>query len=83
MKKELPKLSIIIPCFNSEKTLEEAFFSIINSSMSVDFEVVLVDDFSTDNTVSIINNISKKHDFSALVFKKRFLLARIKNRLFQ
>ncbi|MDC1393451.1 glycosyltransferase [Flavobacteriaceae bacterium] len=54
MKKGLPKLSIIIPCFNSKKTLEEAFFSIINSSMSVDFEVVLVDDFSTDSRASII-----------------------------
>jgi glycosyltransferase involved in cell wall biosynthesis len=45
-------LSIIIPCFNSEKTLEETLGSIIHQDY-LDWEAIIVDDGSTDNTAAI------------------------------
>lgn len=48
-------LSIIIPAFNSEKTLSKLLDSIRCSDFS-DYEVVVVDDSSADNTASIIRN---------------------------
>ncbi len=45
-----PKFSIIIPTYNSSKTIEKAVRSVLNQSFK-NFELVIVDDGSTDNTV--------------------------------
>lgn len=47
------KVSIIIPCYNCEKTIERCINSIQNQSFT-DFEALLIDDGSTDNTPQII-----------------------------
>ena len=49
------KLSIVIPCYNSAKFINNTIDSIINQSNN-NFEVIFIDDGSTDNTVSIINS---------------------------
>ncbi len=54
------KLSIIIPCYNCEKTLEEAVASCYAQGLD-NFEIVLVEDCSTDNTKEVIDNILKKY----------------------
>lgn len=52
-------VSLIIPVFNVEEYLEECLESIINQSFS-DYEVILVDDGSTDKSKSIINTYEKR-----------------------
>lgn len=52
-------VSIIIPVFNAEKTIERAVLSILNQSLS-EWELILVDDGSTDSTPKILNDLSKK-----------------------
>lgn len=56
------KLSVIIPCYNCEATLEEAISSVAEQELSFPFEIVVVDDCSTDNTLNIIKNIEKKNN---------------------
>src|SRR5436190_906289 len=56
-----PTLSIIIPCFNSEKTIEEAVHSCFQQNLNENFEIVIVDDGSTDATKEIIRNLAEKH----------------------
>ena len=41
------KLSIVIPCFNEEKTISEIIDKIINK-VNLDKEIIVVDDCSTD-----------------------------------
>lgn len=48
-------ISIIIPIFNSEKFIEETLKSIVAQTYT-HWECILIDDGSTDNTVSIIKN---------------------------
>jgi len=52
-------VSVIMPSFNSEKHIKEAIKSILNQSF-IDFELIVVDGGSTDNTVKIIQDLSKK-----------------------
>lgn len=59
------KLSIIIPCYNSEKTLKEALDSCYLQGLS-DFEVVMVDDGSTDGTRETMEKLAGLHDNIAL-----------------
>ena len=44
-----PKVSIIIPCFNSANYLKKAVESVINQSLT-ELQIILVDDGSTDKT---------------------------------
>ena len=48
-----PLLSIIIPVYNSERFLKECLDSVLSQSFS-DFEVIVVDDGSTDSTCDIL-----------------------------
>ena len=50
-------LSIIIPCYNAEATVERSIHSILDQSYK-DIEVVVVDDFSTDSSAALVENIS-------------------------
>lgn len=61
------KVSVIIPTFNSEKFIKRAIYSVLIQSYE-DFELIIVDDCSTDNTVKIIESFNDdrikivKHD---------------------
>jgi glycosyltransferase involved in cell wall biosynthesis len=46
-------LSVIMPCYNSEDYIEEAIRSILNQTYH-DFELIIIDDLSTDNSVNKI-----------------------------
>ncbi len=49
------KVSIIIPCFNEERTIEQIIIKVIENKI-FPFEIIIVDDFSTDNTRQILEN---------------------------
>lgn len=47
----MPRVSVLMPCYNAEATLDEALGSLVSQSLD-DFEIVAVDDGSTDATPS-------------------------------
>lgn len=49
---EIPFISIIIPVYNGSKTLNECLNAIYSSTFQ-DFEVLIIDDLSTDNSLEI------------------------------
>lgn len=51
-----PLISVIMSVYNEEKYIKEALESILKQTLG-DFEIILIDDKSTDNTVSIIRGI--------------------------
>lgn len=54
------KFSVIIPVYNVEKYLQECVESVLNQSFR-DFEIILVDDGSTDQSGSICDTYQEKH----------------------
>ncbi|RTY70360.1 glycosyltransferase family 2 protein [Flavobacterium sp. LS1P28] len=56
---EKPLVSIITPSFNSEKFITETIQSVQNQTYK-NWEMIIVDDCSTDQTVSIVEEITKK-----------------------
>ncbi len=52
-------VSIIIPCFNKEKWLEQAINSCLNQTYS-NIEIIVIDDGSTDNSLEIIKSYEDK-----------------------
>jgi len=53
-------LSIIIPVYNEERTIQELLQRVVDINLSLDKEIVVVDDGSTDNSRTIIENFIKK-----------------------
>lgn len=54
----MPEISIIIPTYNSEKTIKETIASVQHQDFA-DFELIVIDDGSTDNTVEVVKNINE------------------------
>lgn len=55
-----PLISVVMPCYNCESYIEEAIKSILNQSFQ-DFELIIIDDNSTDGSVSLIERyVSEK-----------------------
>src|SRR2546422_9664166 len=52
----MPAVSIIIPCFNAEPFLIEAIESVFRQTYR-DFEVIVIDDGSTDNSRAVIESL--------------------------
>lgn len=52
------KVSIVTPSWNSEKYIEKTIESVQNQTYT-DWEMIIVDDCSTDNTVEIVEKIAK------------------------
>ena len=60
INKETFKLSIIIPCFNEKNTIEkilEKIYQSLNSYKILQYEIIIVDDCSSDGTIEILKNL--------------------------
>ena len=53
------KISIIIPTYNSERVIEECLEGIISSNFT-DYELIIIDNLSTDSTLDIVKKYTKK-----------------------
>ena len=62
----MPKVSVIVPNYNHSKYLPKRLDSIFDQSFQ-DFEVILMDDASTDDSVDILKKYAKKNKVSHLV----------------
>jgi glycosyltransferase involved in cell wall biosynthesis len=67
-------LSIITPCFNEEKNIEELYKRIsilISKYKYYNFEILFIDNASTDNTVKIIKKIAEHDSSVKLIINER------------
>ena len=55
------KISVIIPVFNAEKTLFSTLESVRNQTYKGDFEIILINDGSTDGSDALIKNYQVQH----------------------
>lgn len=57
----MPYLSVVMPAYNSEKTIEASIQSVLGQTFQ-DFELIVIDDCSKDRTNSIANEMAKLDD---------------------
>lgn len=66
----LPKVSVIVPNYNHASYLEQRIQSILSQTYQ-DFEVILMDDCSTDKSVAILEKYARHPKVSALLLNER------------
>lgn len=71
MKRKKIFLSIVIPCFNEKNTLKKIIQKVIDKTKKFKVELIVVDDYSTDNSVEIVKLMQKQYKFIKLICHKK------------
>lgn len=67
------QFSIIIPARNEEINIQKCIESIVLQNYpTIFFEIIVIDDFSTDNTVQIVQNLAIKYNYITLLELKNY-----------
>lgn len=73
-----PFFSVIIPCYNQAHFLSECVLSVIKQSF-IDWELIIVNDGSTDNTQEVAENLAKQDHRIKIVIKSNGGLSSARN----
>lgn len=66
----MPKISVIVPVYNTEKYVKKCLESIIKQTMQ-DFEIIVVDDGSTDDSANIIKEVISNNENVEIKYYKK------------
>ncbi len=72
------KFSVIVPIYNVEKYLPFCIESVLNQTFT-DFELILVNDGSTDNSLSICNHYAEKDSRIVIIDQQNKWLSGARN----
>ncbi len=64
------ELSIIIPYYNGARYIDDCLNSILAQTFS-NYEIIICDDCSTDNSVNIIQQYVSKYSFIKAIYHKK------------
>ena len=73
-----PLLTVVIPVYNVEKYLKRCIESILIQEWK-NYDILLVDDGSTDNSPKICDDYVKSYDFISVIHKENGGLSEARN----
>lgn len=79
--KEKYKATIIIPAYNAETTIHRAVDSAVNQTTKEPYEILLMDDGSTDSTSHILDDYAKLHKNIRTIHQKNQGITRTREML--
>jgi len=68
---DYPSLAVLVPNWNYERTLDRALGSIVNMKYPKPFEIIVIDDCSTDNSAETIQKFADKYPSIRFVKNKK------------
>ena len=74
----MPEVSVIIPVYNMEQFLEDCLNSVLAQTFT-DFEIVIVNDGSTDRSAAIVEQIAAKDNRFVILHQENMGLSEARN----
>lgn len=75
----LPSITVQLPAYNEEENIEQVIESITNQQYNGNMEIIVVDDGSTDNTWSLLQELAEKYDILRVFTKENEGIAPTRN----
>tara|TARA_B100000530_G_C15865355_1_gene451103 strand:- start:65 stop:778 length:714 start_codon:yes stop_codon:yes gene_type:complete len=71
---KINKISVIIPCYNEENTISQVIIKVEKSllNLNVDYEIVVVDDNSNDNSSIKLSELEKQNKIKLFIHNQNF-----------
>lgn len=73
------KISVIVPVYNAQETIKNCLNSLINQTFK-DFEIICIDDGSTDDSLKILNEYSKNDSRIVVLSQKNLKVSSARNK---
>jgi len=73
-----PKISIVVPCYNVEKYIDQCLSSLLNQTLK-EIEIIVINDGSTDNTLQILEKYAASDNRIRIVNQKNHGLSEARN----
>lgn len=74
----MEKISVIVPAYNAEKTVEKSVLSVLSGSYT-NIEVIIVNDGSTDGTAELLDRIAEKDSRVKVIHSQHGGLSKTRN----
>lgn len=75
----VPAVSVIVPVYNTEKFLSRCIMSLVNQDCGIYYEIIAVNDGSTDSSGEILESLAARYDFIRVVTRENGGLSRARN----
>ena len=62
MNNTQPEISVIVPAYNAEEYIERCLKSLLGQDFSKSYEIIVINDGSTDDTLGIVEETAKDHE---------------------
>ena len=80
MVRETPLVSVVMPAYNAAAFIEEAIDSVVNQTVQ-NWELIVLDDCSSDSTTAVIEKLMREDDRISLVYNEQNIgVAKTRNR---
>lgn len=76
--KKVPAISIVIPAYNVERYIGKCISSLINQTFT-DYEIIAVNDGSTDSTLEILRHFESQYPFITVIDQKNSGISQARN----
>lgn len=57
-----PEISVIVPAYNAEEYIERCLNSLLDQDFAKSYEIIVINDGSTDDTIKIVEETAKGHE---------------------
>jgi len=78
-KKTLLQVSVIIPCYNEEGNIKGCLESLVKQDYEAEYEIIVIDNNSTDRTRQIITKAEEKHSNLHMIVEGKRGTAAVRN----
>ena len=72
-RKRKKSVSIVLPAFNEEDNISYFLTVLLKNLHDIDYEIIIINDYSTDNTLKIAKSFSKKNQKIKIINNKKNL----------
>ena len=73
MSSQSPQISVVMPAFNECESLPDTVAAVVSNLRGQDYEIIIVDDGSSDGTWAVIELLSQKYKrLKGLKFSRNF-----------